>query len=331
MATFQEMIVPDEPRRFEAFAREIAAMQAEAARGRSGPLRVLHVKQHVGLVGTLEVKAVEGLRAGVFARERSFPVYVRLSNGAGRPQTDGAPDVRGFAIKLVGVSGRKLIPELAGAETQDFLFINDPIIPFRTPDEFMAFQRAAKHGPLTLLPRLIAGFGFRRAFAILRSAIKSPKVGSYSTHTFHTAAPLAIGDQAAKLALFPRPTSEVAPSRGADYLRSDIIGRLKAGPLSWSLRAQLYVDETTTPIEDTSILWTGPWHDLATLTIPRQDPDAARGKEISALVTQFSFDPWHAIEEHRPLGAIMRARRVAYAASVIGRKAAPEPTTVLPA
>jgi hypothetical protein len=330
MAIFQEVIAPDEPRRFEAFAREIAAMQTEAATGKPGPLRVLHVKQHVGLVGTLAVKAVERLRAGVFASERSFPVYVRLSNGAGRAQADGAPDVRGFAIKLVGVPGRKLIPELASAETQDFLFINDPTIPFRTPDEFMAFQRAAKHGPLTLLPRLIAGLGFRRAFAILRSALKSPKVRSYGTHTFHTAAPLAIADQAAKLALFPQPTSERAPSRGADYLRSDIVGRLKVGQLSWSLRAQLHLDERTTPIEDTSVTWTGPWYDLATLTIPRQDPDSVRGKEISELVTQLSFDPWHAIEAHRPLGAIMRARRVAYAASVMGRKAAPEPTTVLP-
>jgi hypothetical protein len=326
---FNEVIAPDETQRFAAFATEIAAMQQQAARGKPGPLRVLHVKQHLGMVGTLAVKAAESLRAGVFTAERSYPVYVRLSNGAGRPQADGAPDVRGFAIKLVGVTGKKLIPELADAQTQDFLFINDPVIPFRTPDEFMAFQRAAKHHPLTLLPRLIGAFGVGRAFAIVGSALRSPKVRSYATHAFHTAAPLALGAVAAKLALFPLPSPEVPAARGAGYLRTDIISRIEAGPLSWALRAQLFIDDRTTPIEDTSIAWTGPWHDLGTLTIPRQDTNSPRGKEISELVSQLSFDPWHAIEAHRPLGAIMRARKVAYAASVIGRKAAPEPTTVL--
>jgi hypothetical protein len=326
---FQEVIAADEPQRFEAFAAEIGQMQRQAAKGKPGPLRVLHVKQHVGAVGTLDVKAAAGLRAGLFATDRSYPVYARFSNGAGRPQADRAPDVRGFAIKVVGVPGKKLIPELADAQTQDFLFINDPVIPFRTPDEFMAFQRAAKHSLLTLLPRLIASFGVARAFAILGGALKSPKVRSFGTHTFHTAAPLAIGDVAVKLAFFPLPSPESAPARGAHYLRTDITSRLKAGPLAWALRAQRYSDEKTTPIEDTSIAWTGPWHDLATLTIPRQDPESERGKEISDLVKQLSFDPWHAIEAHRPLGAIMRARKVAYAASVIGRNAAPEPTSVL--
>lgn len=326
---FHEVVAPDESQRFDAFAAEIAAMQQQAAKGKPGPSRVLHVKQHLGMVGTLEIKAAPGVRAGVFATERSYPVYVRFSNGAGRPQADNAPDVRGFAIKLVGVPGKKLIPELAEAQTQDFLFINDPTIPFRTPDEFMTFQRAAKHGPITLLPRLIAGFGVRRAFAILSGALKSPKVKSYGTHVFHTAAPLALGEAAAKLALFPLPTSDAPAAGGANYLGTDIINRVKTGPLSWALRAQLYFDDKTTPIEDTSIAWTGPWHDLATLTIPRQDPGSARGKEISDLVSQVSFDPWHAIEAHRPLGAIMRARKIAYAASVIGRKAAPEPNTVL--
>jgi len=75
--------------------------------------------------------------------------------------------------------------------------------------------------------------------------------------------------------------------------------------------------------------WSGPWIELATLTLPRQDVQSTRHKEIAALVNELSFDPWHASEGHRPLGAIMRARRVAYAPSVIGRKALPEPRSVL--
>ncbi len=40
---------------------------------------------------------------------------------------------------------------------------------------------------------------------------------------------------------------------------------------------------------------------------------------------KLSFDPWHALEELRPLGAMMRARAPAYRESVIARGAAPEP------
>jgi hypothetical protein len=99
--------------------------------------------------------------------------------------------------------------------------------------------------------------------------------------------------------------------------------------LSWTLRAQLFVDEKSTPIEDTSVPWTGPWVDLATLTLPPQDTESTRGREISALVSRLSFDPWHATEEHRPLGAIMRARGATYGKSVVARNAAAEPKSVL--
>ena len=33
------------------------------------------------------------------------------------------------------------------------------------------------------------------------------------------------------------------------------------------------------------------------------------------LDDQTAFNPWHGIKAHRPLGAVMRARKVAYAAS----------------
>ena len=328
--SFHETIAPDEAARFEQFSSEIVAIQrARAAKG--GPVdRALHLKPHIGAVGELVVEAPESARAGVFANPgQRWPVYVRFSNGSSAHQPDKAPDVRGFALKLVGVPGKKLIPGLEQEATQDFLFIDQQAIAFRNPDEFMAFVRAAKDGPLQLLPRLIGGFGFRRAFQILGGALKAPKVKSFATHTFHTAAPISFGaGRAAKLGLFPVGNPSSPPTSGDDALRADLIARLKAGPLTWALRAQLFQDDVTTPIEDTSVVWTGPWVDLGKLTLPPQDPESPRGREITALVEQFSFDPWHAIEEHRPLGAIMRARAVTYKGSVLERKAAAEPKSI---
>lgn len=328
---FGESIAPDEALRFQGFAEELASIQRARSASTGTIERALHVKQHLGAVGELVVRATETARFGVFASAgKTWPVYARFSNGSSRHQPDGAPDVRGFAIKLVGVPGPKLIKELEAEETQDFLFIDTPVIPFRNPDEFLMFVRAAKDGPSKLLPRLIKSFGLVRALRILWGAVTAPKMKSYVTHDFHTAAPIAFGPSAAKLALVPVPNDAPAPkSSGDDLLRQDLTARLQQGPLSWALRAQLFVDEATTPIEDTTVPWTGPWIELALLTLPQQDVTSPRGQEISALVNQLSFDPWHAIAEHRPLGAIMRARSVAYGVSVIARKAASEPKTVL--
>ncbi len=325
-----EVIAPGEAERFREFAAQIEAIQRARASASLGLTRALHVKQHVGVVGELVVTAAEPERFGVFAESgRRWPLYARFSNASGRKQRDGAPDARGFALKLVGAPGKKLIEGMEDAVTQDFLFIDTPALPFRTPDEFMAFQRAAQDGALRLLTRLIGSVGFGRAIDIFKAALSAPQVKSFATHAFHTAAPLTLGDRAAKLALFPPADVPAASAKGDHFLSEDLATRLLTGPLTWHLRAQRFVDEATTPIEDASVQWSGPWFDLATLTLPAQDVRSARGKEISEHVSQLSFDPWHASEAHRPLGAIMRARRVAYAPSVIGRKALPEPRSVL--
>ena len=328
--SFHEIIAADEGTRFEGYATELTALQ-RARSEKSGKLtRALHVKQHLGAVGELLVTAPEGARFGVFENPgQVWPLYARFSNGSSSHQSDKLPDVRGFALKLVGVPGNKIIPGLEHEQTQDFLMIDTPAIPFRDPQEFMIFVRAAKDGPARLLPRLFSGFGFTRTLSLLKRLSQTAKVVSYATHTFHTAAPIRFGDTAAKLALFPLDNPEAPAASGAEALREDLTRRLAAGPLRWSLRAQRFVDDQSSPIEDSSRIWAGPWVELATLTLPNQDVDSPRGKEISQLVSEFSFDPWHALEAHRPLGAIMRARAVTYRESVLARKAAPEPKSVL--
>ena len=327
---FHEVIAADEESRFEKYGVELAEMQRKRAAAGGALTRALHVKQHLGLVGTLAIAASEGARNGVFADTgKTYPVYVRFSNGSSAHQSDKEGDVRGFAVKLVGVLGTKIIPGLEQELTQDFLFVNDPALPFRDPIEFMAFVRAAKDGPAWLVPKLFSGVGLGRGFAILRRALGSQKVESYATHAFHTCAPISFAGTAAKLGLFPVPSPPRPALTGPDSLREDATARLQQGPLSWSLRAQLFKDDQCTPIEDASVVWSAPWLELGTLTLPQQDPTNARGQEISKLVESLSFDPWHAIEAHRPLGGIMRARAGAYKASVITRNAAPEPKSVL--
>ena len=111
----------------------------------------------------------------------------------------------------------------------------------------------------------------------------------------------------------------------ADYLGEELASRVKTGPVVYDLRIQFYTDEASTPIEVHDREWVGEWVTIGTLTIPQQDTASPRGRRVTELVEKMSFDPWHALVEHRPLGNMMRARNHAYRLSVMERKAAPEP------
>ena len=91
------------------------------------------------------------------------------------------------------------------------------------------------------------------------------------------------------------------------------------------------MDDAHTPIEDTSVPWRvedTPLMKVAELRIPRCDLDDPQTHVQSEKIDKLSFSPWHATEDHRPLGNVMRARRVAYEASAELRHHAPEPTSI---
>jgi hypothetical protein len=66
------------------------------------------------------------------------------------------------------------------------------------------------------------------------------------------------------------------------------------------------------PIEDPTVEWNSAWERLATIEIDAQDFDFPARWEWG---NKLSFSPWHALEEHRPLGGINRARKIVYPAS----------------
>lgn len=326
----RETVAPDEEARFNAFAAEIREIQRKRAERRGASERGLHPKAHVGAVAKLAVGEVPvEYRVALFSAPAEFDCYVRFSNGAPRTQPDGRPDIRGVALKVVGVPGKKIIKGLEDKKTQDFLFITTAATAVRSPDEFMHLIRSAAEGPALLVPKLLKAVGLRRALSIVKAATATPRVRSMATVPFFTAAPIRFGESAVKVAIFPVSSASHIPSKGPGALRDDLVARLKSAPVVYSLRVQRYVDEASTPIEDTSVEWTSPWQEVATLSLPQQDVLSERGREIEERVESLSFDPWHAVEALRPLGAMMRARAAAYRDSVIERKAADEPESVL--
>jgi hypothetical protein len=93
------------------------------------------------------------------------------------------------------------------------------------------------------------------------------------------------------------------------------------------------VDENRTPIEDGSVDWpvdVAPYVRVGKLVIPQQDTASERGRLVAERIQNLSFDPWHALADHRPLGGMMRARKYAYFACGKGRNVEAEPDSKMP-
>jgi len=101
------------------------------------------------------------------------------------------------------------------------------------------------------------------------------------------------------------------------------LAHLAKGALQFEVQLQFFVDEASTPIEDATNEWpetVAPFVTVAILTIPTQDTESTAGKKLATDIEAAAFDPWNALMEHRPLGEVMRARKVVYYQSQVGRK-----------
>ncbi len=308
--SWRESIADDEEKRFAEYAALFAEMQRKKSE-KWGKGRALHRKQLLALPARLDVlpDLPAHARHGLFAHAGAHDALVRFSNGGVDRAKDHRPDVRGMAIKIHGVEG----PSALGGTTveQDFLLINHSKFNVPKSDEFVGLALAAAVGPGSLIRYMIGRYGFFAGLGRLRDLGRSfgQKFGGFAAERLFSAAPIACGPYAAKVRLLPS-ASEPAARDDKDWA-NDLVQRLLNGDLAWQLQLQFYVDEAITPIEDASVEWPeieAPFVTVARLTIPK----GSAGDALSASTEAMKFDPWNALVEHRPLGDVMRARKVVY-------------------
>ena len=335
---WKECTLAREPALFEEFARDIVAYQKKDA-GKNGPLRGFHAKIHAGFAAEFRVLAdlPEHARYGVFAEPRTFPAVVRFSNGESRIYADTNHEPRGIAIKLIGALGRKLLPGQEDAVTQDFLATSHSVTStVRDVRQFIHFVRAKRLPKPLMLARMIFTLGpgetLRIVKALDRTVLQSD-VRSMATEEFSGTAPIKFGPYAVKFTVRAAQGTAATTDRPLteNFLRDELADRLRKADLVLDFLVQFYVDKAHTPIEDTSVPWrpeNAPLLKVAQLRIPHCDLDDQRTRELSEKIDKLSFSPWHATEDHQPLGNVMRARRVAYEASAALRHHSPEPTAI---
>ena len=109
-----------------------------------------------------------------------------------------------------------------------------------------------------------------------------------------------------------------------DSLTQALNAALQSTEALFDFKLQLQTDPVAMPVEDISVEWNEAACmpvTVATLSIPPQHVDPSG--ELAARCESMSFNPWHCLAEHRPIGGMNRLRKLVHLASVQKRDGGP--------
>ena len=253
-------------------------------------------------------------RHGVFAEPRTFRAWVRFA-GPGPYITPDIDDV-GFmsiAIKLLGVPGPKLMDE--EQFTQDFFGVSTATFVTPDVDANAQLQRESLKNA-----QFFYFFNLHRSHildAIMQELYIKTQSSPFEAPYF-SCVPYLLGEgQAMQYSVWPKVKTRTRiprlPFRPPDnYLREAMVGALASGDVELDFRIQLQTDPFLMPLENAAVLWPerlSPRVSVATLRIPKQKFDSRAQIEFEK---RLSYNPWHCVPEHRPLGNQSRARKKMY-------------------
>lgn len=253
-------------------------------------------------------------RHGIYAQPNTYRAWVRFS-GPGPYVTPDIDDV-GFmsiSIKLTGVPGPKLMDE--EKFTQDMFGVSTPT--FVTPDTRANAQlqrESLKNAQMFYF------FNLHRPHLLdfIMQGLWIKTQSSPFEAPYFSCVPYLLGEgQAMQYSVWPTSNTKTPIPRlplrpPDDYLRKAMVVALDQGDVELDIRVQLQTDPHLMPIENNAVMWPerlSPRISVATLRIPQQKFDSPA--QI-AFARRLSYNPWHCIAEHRPLGNQSRARRRMY-------------------
>jgi hypothetical protein len=271
------------------------------------------------------------LRYGIFRQPgQTLNAIVRLSNSQGTFNKDGVGTARGLAIKLLDIAGTRAIPGDTG-DTQDFLMMDHPVFPFPDPKayvETMVRKDIPLVGDLVVVAHLalLEPKELKILKAIKGKHVASPLEINYWSGTPYWLGPAsgegghAVKYSAASHQAGRTPAPDHPEELPDDYLTRSLSSYLESQEAVFDFRVQLQTDPVSMPVEDVSVEWdenVSKPITVATLHIPPQQVNLSG--DLAASCETMSFNPWHALAEHRPMGGINRLRKVVYPASTAKR------------
>jgi hypothetical protein len=258
---------------------------------------------------------LEKFRRGIYAQPQTYRAWVRFS-GPGPYITPDIDDV-GFmsiSIKLMGVPGPKLMDE--EKFTLDMFGVSTPT--FVTPDTKANAQlqvESLKNAQMFYFLNLHRP----HVLDMIMQGLWVKTQSSPFEAPYFSCVPYLLGEgQAMQYSVWPKskkrtPIPRLPLRPPDDYLRDAMVASLAEGDVEFDIRLQLQTDPYLMPIENNAVLWPekiSPRVSVATLHLPRQKFNSPAQMEFAK---RLSYNPWHCIAEHRPLGNQSRARRRMYA------------------
>ncbi len=310
-------------------------------------LRGVHPKSHGCVVGDFVINKdiAPNLRVGLFSKPgKQYKTLIRYSNASVRLVPDlenGENASRGMAIKIFNVDGNMLVSD-KGANNQDFLMINTAGFAFPNVQSYQRLTNALLDSPSGVDPR--AAFAEAPDWTdedrenlnkTLKSIgqIKSKRVRNPLEVQYFAAAPSSFGkDQVMKFSAEPcGGEKNQAPFLNKSKVSENYLNEALASTMSQDENICLDVkiqvlssnqvkadrkksDVSGDIIEDATREWSQedfPFIPVAriTLTSP-QTVDLSDATQLDCMSQ--SFNPWHSLTQHQPLGGINRLRKPVY-------------------
>lgn len=328
-----EVKKPDEDRVFEEIAATMRGISETFNDRARNAYRSVHAKSHGLLKGELQVfdNLPEPYRQGLFARPGTYGTIMRFSTNPGDILPDSISTPRGLAVKVIGIEDAEMVPEHAGHKTQDFVMVNGRV--FGVPDSsgfLKQLHLLAKHvGDSQSLKQFVSTTA-RAAESTVEvfggESMLLKQFGHPETNllgeSYSTQLPLRYGSHIAKISIEPSSdnlralTGEGLEIDHYSALRDWVVDFFKSEAAEWEVKVQLCTNLVRMPVEDASVEWPekeSAYVPVARIVVPAQN---AYSPERRVFVDELlSFNPWHAMAAHQPLGNVMRARRLAYAMS----------------
>ncbi len=288
-------------------------------------LRDTHPKANACLHATFSVNndIDPAFQHGVFQPGATHPVWMRLSNAVEEVTSDYDKDFRGFAMKLTQVKGervtmsalprvngeRQLLPSGDEQHTQDFLFLGHDAFFAANPQDFFDF-----------FSKSFFKFAITHPKGVWNILAGEQRVVTPLNIHWNSVTGYALGDKKpdgkySNVVRYAMQTCTVnsgdTPDKNKpDYLSENLAKQLTGegkGCLDFYIQRQ--VDADAMPVENALVAWDqelSPFIKIARIDIPAQEFTSQAQKDFCE---NMSFNPWHSLVQHMPLGGINRARR----------------------
>jgi len=270
--------------------------------GKKTFLRAVFLKLHGCAQAKFEVlqDTPQDWRQGFFATPGVHDAWVRISSDTDPTTPDGDDNTVGFAIKVLGVPGEKILKQEPSADTQDFLLQNHSVFFVDTAQDMLEMTDASLSGKFDDYASKHPTTG--RILDEMAHDVEDVFATNYYTPTpYHFGA-----TEYAKYRVTPCGSSD--PNFLQQRMEQDLAGN--RGPsICFEFQVQLR-KANPWPANAATVRWdakSAPFQTVAKLTLQKQDVH-----DNDPTCEALAFNSYHSLPFHKPAGSINTARGIIY-------------------